>query len=129
MEPIIVSPPLRGKWNAITTPGDKVPSHNTHEWGMSYAYDFIRFKKKNGATVWHRKSHWKYLLAQVRLSDTFALGEPIYSPIDGIIREVESSIKERNPLHMISDIGLATQLSHIKNHKFLTFKSINKAHK
>ncbi len=27
MEPIVVSPPLRGDWNALNCPGDQVPSH------------------------------------------------------------------------------------------------------
>ncbi|MGV6858210.1 MAG: M23 family metallopeptidase [bacterium] len=107
MEPIVVSPPLKGEWNALNTPGDKVPSHGTHEWGMAYAYDFFRIEKINGVAAWHRKSTSRYLLGQVKLSDTFGWGEPIYSPIEGVVREVVSSIHERNRLHVVSDLGLA----------------------
>ena len=107
LEPIVVSPPLKGEWNALNTPGDKVPSHGTYQWGMAYAYDFFRLKKKNGTATWHKKSMLKYLLGQVKLSDTFGWGEPIYSPIDGVIREVVFNIQERKRLHIFSDIGLA----------------------
>lgn len=70
---------------------------------MAYAYDFICLKNNNC----HVKTNPAYLLGQVKLSDTFAWGEPIYSPINGVIREVVSSIPERNRLHLNSDIGLA----------------------
>ena len=119
MEPIVVSPPLRGEWNAINTPGDKVPSHGFHEWGMAYAYDFFRLEKyKGGDVAWHKKTPGQYFLGQVKLSDTFSWGEPIYSPIDGIVREVVSSVIERNRLHIIRDIGLA-----IFHSLFFSFKN------
>lgn len=103
MKPIVVEPPLRGEWKVLNTPGDKIPSHGTYEWGMAYAYDFVRLKNSR----WHDKTNATYLLGQVKLSDTFAWGEPIYSPISGVIREVVSSIPERGRLHLISDMGLA----------------------
>lgn len=107
MEPIVVLPPLRGEWNVLNSPGDKVPSHGTDEWGMSYAYDFFRVEKRHGKTAWHRKSALQYLLGQVTLADTFGWGEPIYAPIDGVIRELVCSVKERNRLHILTDMGLA----------------------
>ena len=118
MEPIIVSPPLRGEWNVLNTPGDKVPSHGTSEWGMEYAYDFIRLVKgRNGTLTWHKKTHSKYFLGQVKLSDSFSWSEPIYSPIDGVVREVVSFINERIRLHIISDVGLA-----LYNSVFFSYK-------
>ena len=70
MDPIIVSPPLRGDWNVINTPGDKVPGHGTHNWAMTFAYDFIRLKKnENGILSWQKKSLMKYMLGNVKLSD------------------------------------------------------------
>lgn len=107
MEPIVVTPPLSGEWNAVNTPGDKVPSHDTYEWGMAYAYDFCRLVSRNGSTSWHGKSTLQYLLGQVRLSDTFGWGEPVFAPIDGVVREAVSSIRERDRLHIASDMGLA----------------------
>ncbi len=106
MKPIVVSPPLKGEWNALNTPGDKVPSHGTHAWGMTYAFDFYRLKKMHGSAVWHKKSHIEYLLGQVTLGDTFGWGAPVYAPIDGVVREVVSSVKERNRLHLVADLGI-----------------------
>jgi hypothetical protein len=107
MKPIVVSPPLKGEWNVLNTPGDKIPSHGTDKWGMTYAYDFFRLKKHNGSLTWHKKTLLQYLLAQVKLSDAFGWGEAIYSPINGVIREVISTIPERNRMHIASDFGLA----------------------
>ena len=45
MESIKVRFPLRGEWLADTTPAKKIPSHGTHKWGMTYAYDFVRIKE------------------------------------------------------------------------------------
>jgi len=107
MQAIVVSPPLRGEWNVFNTPGDKVPSHATHEWGMTYAFDFARLGTKNGAKTWHKKSSIAYLLGQVKLSDTFGWGEPVYAPIDGVVRQVIASVPERQRLHIVTDLGLA----------------------
>jgi len=108
MVPIVVTAPLRGEYLALTSPGDKIPSHGTHEWGMTYAYDFICVKEnKRGSLTWHAKSVFEYLLWQVKLKDTYGWGEPIYSPINGVVREVVNCVEERNRLHILSDIGLA----------------------
>ncbi len=107
LDPIVVTAPLRGEYVAVTSPGDKVPSHGTHEWGMTYAYDFIGVHTRpDGDISWHKKSLSDYLLGRVRLTDTFGWGQPIYSPIDGIVRETVNSVKERNRLHFLSDSGL-----------------------
>ncbi|MDF3130625.1 hypothetical protein P0Y35_15560 [Kiritimatiellaeota bacterium B1221] len=83
MKPMVVSPPLRGEWNVLNSPGDAVPSHGTHAWGMTYAYDFYRLAKTPEGEVWHQKSTSKYLSGQVQLADTFGWGEPVYAPIGG----------------------------------------------
>ena len=118
MDSIVVKAPLHGEYIAATSPGDKVPSHGTHEWGMTYAYDFIQVRKnKNDALTWHNKSLSEYFLARVKLSDTFGWGKPIYSPIDGLVRDVFNSVKERNRLHILSDVGYA-----IYNEIFFSYK-------
>ncbi|MGF1684210.1 M23 family metallopeptidase [Photobacterium minamisatsumaniensis] len=108
MEPIVVSPPLRGKWNALNCPGDQIPSHGTNEWGMTYAYDFYRLEAdENGSVSWHNQPRWKYWLGLVRLGHSYSWGEPIHAPFDGVVREVVTSVKERSRLHYIRDVGLA----------------------
>lgn len=73
--------------------------------GMTYAYDFYRLEDKHENTSWHRKSHMHYCLGQVRLSDAYGWGEPIYSPVDGVVREVVSSVKEPRRLNLVCDVG------------------------
>nr|WP_308052533.1 hypothetical protein [Enterococcus gallinarum] len=40
--PIRIEFPLRGEWQAPTTPVKRVPSHGTNRMGMRYAFDFVQ---------------------------------------------------------------------------------------
>ena len=118
MEPMVVSPPLKGVWKAINTPGDRVPSHGTHEFAQTYAYDFV--KLKSGSTSnseFHNRSLIAYLFGKVQLANCFGWGEPVYSPFDGIVTEIVNSVPERKRLHLLSDLGLA-----IYNGLFFSFE-------
>lgn len=105
MTPIAVEPPLRGEWRAINSPADNVPSHGTDAWGMRYAFDFVRMKEVNGLLSWHNKKPWHYFFRGVALSDTFGWGEPIFAPFYGVVREVVATVRERQRLHMVSDLS------------------------
>lgn len=37
--PVEVEPPVTGRWSALNSPADKVPSHGTHNLGQTYAID------------------------------------------------------------------------------------------
>ncbi|MFD0415146.1 M23 family metallopeptidase [Streptomyces sp. NPDC127108] len=37
--PVEVEPPVTGRWSALNSPADKVPSHGTHSLGQTYAID------------------------------------------------------------------------------------------
>ncbi|MEV6397091.1 M23 family metallopeptidase [Streptomyces sp. NPDC051907] len=36
-----VDPPVAGRWTALNSPADKVPSHGTHAYGQAYAIDIV----------------------------------------------------------------------------------------
>ncbi len=36
-----VDPPVTGRWSALNSPADKVPSHGTHIYGQTYAIDIV----------------------------------------------------------------------------------------
>ncbi|MFE2938793.1 murein hydrolase activator EnvC family protein [Streptomyces sp. NPDC059255] len=36
-----VDPPVRGRWQAVNSPADKVPSHGTYGYGQAYAIDIV----------------------------------------------------------------------------------------
>ncbi|MFF9898539.1 M23 family metallopeptidase [Streptomyces longispororuber] len=38
-EPVEVLPPVTGRWSALNSPADRVPSHGTHGYGQTYAID------------------------------------------------------------------------------------------
>ncbi|WP_098012133.1 M23 family metallopeptidase [Streptomyces sp. sk226] len=39
--PVEVAPPVTGRWKALNSPADKVPSHGTHAYGQTYAIDIV----------------------------------------------------------------------------------------
>jgi hypothetical protein len=40
-EPITVAPPVEGRWRALNSPADRVPSHGLHAYGQTYAIDML----------------------------------------------------------------------------------------
>jgi hypothetical protein len=36
-----VAPPVRGRWRAVNSPADRVPSHGIHAYGQTYAIDLV----------------------------------------------------------------------------------------
>ncbi|MEV4420003.1 pyridoxamine 5'-phosphate oxidase family protein [Patulibacter sp. NPDC049589] len=38
-EPVVVDPPVRGRWKALNSPASAGPSHRTHAYGQTYAID------------------------------------------------------------------------------------------
>ena len=103
-----VQAPLKGEWCAIISPADKVPSHGTTHWAMSYAFDFIQLQSnQHGHHRWHNKSIVNYLLAGVRLDDAYSWGKPVFSPFDGRVVALNKDMAERQRLHLVSDVGRA----------------------
>lgn len=39
--PVEVAPPVTGRWSALNSPADKVPSHGTHNLAQTYAIDIV----------------------------------------------------------------------------------------
>lgn len=39
--PVAVAPPVTGRWSAVNSPADKVPSHGTHGLAQTYAIDIV----------------------------------------------------------------------------------------
>ncbi|MFJ9174048.1 M23 family metallopeptidase [Streptomyces sp. NPDC102360] len=39
--PVEVAPPVTGRWSALNSPADKVPSHGTHQFAQTYAIDIV----------------------------------------------------------------------------------------
>ena len=117
-EPIVVDFPLRGEWVAPATPGKKVPSHGTNWAGQRYAYDFVRTDPAAKGIRFHKRSLIHYLIRGVRLQDCFGWGQPIYSPVSGVVIQAGDGWPERQPVHFVNDLvlpaldGVATLMKH-----------------
>ncbi|MFJ8823674.1 peptidoglycan DD-metalloendopeptidase family protein [Streptomyces sp. NPDC102467] len=101
-EPVEVDPPVRGRWSAVNSPADKVPSHGTHGYGQTYAIDIVaeggvgKRERPGFAAVWP-------ILRRPRAFPGF--DEPLYAVADATV--VHASHWRRDHLSRNSGIALA----------------------
>ena len=83
-EPTVLSPPVDGRWSAVNSPADKVPSHGIQVYGQSYAIDLIHepLDRERPGFAW-----WP--LAR-RAADFPGFGQPVHAPADGVVVKVHS---------------------------------------
>jgi len=105
--PVVVDFPLRGEWVVPNTPGKRVPSHGTDMLGQRYAYDFVGIDPQSEVVRYYRPNPLQYLVFGVRLQDYFGWGQPIFSPMAGIVVQAEDGWPERNPVHFARDLAIA----------------------
>lgn len=100
---IIIEPPLRGEWSALTTPAKTIPSHGTDQLGQRYAYDFVKLDWHHKGMRFYNASNLRYYTLGVPLKRCYGWGEDVYAPCDGKIIKVRDGYQERNPVHYVSD--------------------------
>jgi murein DD-endopeptidase MepM/ murein hydrolase activator NlpD len=83
-EPIATSPPVAGRWTAINSPADHVPSHGLQMYGQAYAIDLVHEPDDRA-----RPGFGWWPLAR-RSTDFPAFGAPVHAPIDGVVVRVHS---------------------------------------
>ena len=79
-EPTTVEVPVRGRWIAINSPADKVPSHGVHSAGQTYAIDLVYWPDTTVA--------WKAVQRRplCRRAETFpGFGQPVFAPAAGTV--------------------------------------------
>ena len=101
--PIVVDFPLDGEWFAPSTPGTKIPSHGTDMLGQRYAYDFMMVDWTKNKKPF-KGSNWKYYLLGMPLSQWYGWGQNVYAPCNGRIVVAKDGIKERQRLHILTDL-------------------------
>lgn len=106
MEPIPIESPLRGEWMVVNSPGSRVPSHSTHLFAQTYAFDLLQVNWAK-PFKFHCKSNLDHILGRVHLTDCYAYGKPIYAPMSGQVVEAMDGHPERNPVQPIRDISVA----------------------
>ncbi len=105
--PIRIEFPLRGEWQAPTTPVKRVPSHGTNRMGMRYAFDFVQVNWNKPHKPFYDTSFARYFLSGVPLANCYCWGQPIYAPCEGEVIAVVDGIPERQTVHWVSDGALA----------------------
>ena len=101
---ISVEFPLRGEWMAPNTPGTKIPSHGSDQLGQRYAIDLLQVDWVRGGVHFYDASKLRYFLFGVPLKKNFCWGQNVFAPCDGKVVECKDGLKERNPVHFVSDI-------------------------
>ena len=96
--------PLRGEgWMAVTSPGDRVPSHGTDMLGQRYAYDLLRVDDRRRIRV-HPASGLRTLLLGVPTRECYAWGAPIHSPFDGEVVAAVDGVAEPGWIHPVREL-------------------------
>jgi Peptidase family M23 len=99
-EPIVVRPPVRGRWIAINSPATRVPSHGTRELGQAYAIDLVHAPDPD--VEWRPVHRWP----PARRPESFpGFGVPIVAPADGVV--AAASGWQRDHWSRNSPLGLA----------------------
>jgi hypothetical protein len=76
-----LSPPFTGRWMAVNSPADRVPSHGTDLFGSTYAIDFVAVDDRSRSAPWR----WSALLAPEPPDRFLGFGAPILAPIAGTV--------------------------------------------
>lgn len=81
--PLTIECPVRGRWVAVNSPADRVPSHGVHSAGQTYAIDLVHWP--DAAEPWRPVHRWPLM----RRPDEFpGYGQPVLAPVDGRVVKV-----------------------------------------
>ncbi|MFF3754220.1 M23 family metallopeptidase [Streptomyces sp. NPDC002018] len=95
-----VAPPVAGRWSALNSPADSVPSHATHAYGQTYAIDIVAEGGPGARPAFAR------LWPVVRRNRDFpAFGAPLLAVADATV--VHASDRQRDHLSRNSLPALA----------------------
>jgi hypothetical protein len=79
-EPLVLAPPVAGRWEALNSPSSKVPSHGTHAYGQAYAVDLV-FAPEGVARPEFGKADGSFLPPE-RFP---GFGRDVLAPADGVV--------------------------------------------
>lgn len=78
--PRVLAPPVRGRWMALTSPVDNVPSQGTHAYGQTHALGLVAEDGSRPDIGWRPLSRPP--------ADFPAFGAPVYAPAAGTVVRV-----------------------------------------
>ncbi|WP_415923563.1 M23 family metallopeptidase [Streptomyces sp. FL06-04B] len=102
--PVEVEPPVTGRWTALNSPVDQVPSHGTHVYGQTYAIDIVA-DPETGEGEAPARPEFRRLWPPFRRNRAFpAFGAPLLAVADATV--VAASDGQRDHLSRSSLLGL-----------------------
>lgn len=102
--PVEVDPPVTGRWTALNSPADKVPSHGTHAYGQTYAIDILA-DPETGEGEAPARPAFGWIWPLFRRGRAFpAFGAPLLAVADATV--VRASDGQRDHLSRNSLLGL-----------------------
>lgn len=79
-EPLLLAPPVAGRWEGLNSPASKVPSHGTHAYGQAYAVDLVH------APEGVDRPRFGQAGAAFLPPERFpGFGQPVLAPADGLV--------------------------------------------
>ncbi|GGV39773.1 M23 family metallopeptidase [Streptomyces spectabilis] len=101
-EPVEVEAPVTGRWSALNSPADKVPSHGTHSLGQTYAIDITAEGDESGKDA---RPGFSWLWPVARRNRAYpAFGAPLLAVADATVVHAEDG--QRDHLSRTSLLGL-----------------------
>jgi Peptidase family M23 len=85
-EAMKIHPPVRGRWIAMNSPADRVPSHHVTAYGQGQAVDLVYDSASRPGLGW-----WPL----ARRPQAFpGFGQPVLSPVDGVVIRMVSGHRD-----------------------------------
>jgi hypothetical protein len=88
---LLIDPPLRGEWAILNPPGHP-----------RLAFDFLATQ---GSKLPYRGALFlRHLLGSISVDATYAWGQPVYAPLDGVVAACSDGAPDRERISMIRDL-------------------------
>ncbi|MGH3794713.1 MAG: M23 family metallopeptidase [Pseudonocardiaceae bacterium] len=97
--PVRLRLPVRGRWAALNSPANRVPSHGVHAYGQTYAVDLVHDPLEHPRPAFG--SGWGFGPA----SDFPAFGQPVLAPADGVVVRVRDRARDHRARNSWVGIG------------------------
>jgi hypothetical protein len=88
---LLIDPPLKGEWAILNPPGHP-----------KLAFDFLATR---GSRFPYRGTTFlRHLLSSISVEATYAWGQPVYAPLDGVVAACSDGAPDRERISMIRDL-------------------------
>ncbi|MFI1394685.1 M23 family metallopeptidase [Streptomyces sp. NPDC020681] len=88
-EPVVTEAPVTGRWSALNSPTDRVPSHGTHQYGQTYAIDIVAEPEEGIRPAFA----WLWPIAR-RSQDFPAFDAPLLAVADATVVRADDSRRD-----------------------------------